>query len=210
MEPLRRLFRQMTDGLLPPFAAAESTAAGEAAGEKAGGNPLSRINRVVQDIQASVEQQLAAARRVDEQLGEIETHVSRAWRERELVIQDYYATLRGLLGVWDDCAALAADHPGLSTVRAGLERTLREQGVELLPVSPGDRFDAETACCEQTEESTAEPPGVVLRVLETGYCRRLTGGMGVVIRPARVVVSRGRGEAEEPQLEREQSNADRY
>jgi molecular chaperone GrpE (heat shock protein) len=195
-EPLRHLMRGIAGGRLPAHGSPPTFGNGDEAGPVAA-NPLTRINRAAQDVLAAVGQQLDATRRVDDGLREIEEQVSRAWRERDSLTRDYYAALRGVLRVLDDCQALSTGSPGLPAVLAALEKLLHEQAVEPIPITVGDRFQAETQCCEQTEASAAVPPGTVLRVLAVGYRRRLADGMAAIVRPARVVVSQAAGESQE-------------
>ncbi len=160
-------------------------------------NPLLRIRRTVLDMAAAVEQQRDTLCCVEDGLRGIEDQVALVWREREALTQDYYAVLRGVLGVLDDCLALGADPAGLPLVRMALERILQEQSLEPIPAAVGERFQSDTQCCEQTAASTVVPPGTVLQVLAVGYRRRRADGTTVVVRPARVVVSRAASETEE-------------
>lgn len=197
IEPFRRLVQRMADGLVPGREGASPLASGGAAHPEAD-NPLVRITHAAQDVLAAVEQQLDATRRVDDGLREIEGQAARAWRERESLTQDYYALVRGVLQVLDDCRALGSGTPGVETVCAGLESLLRAQGVEPIPLAVGDRFQAATQCCEETANAAMVPPGTVLRVLAAGYRRRMGDGTVVIVRPARVVVSQA-GEGKESQ-----------
>ena len=74
-------------------------------------------------------------------------------------------------------------------IRSGLEKTLRQQGVEVIPVAEGDVFEPDRHSCEEVEPSADCDPGTVLRILETGYTRRLADGSVVVVQPTKVVIS---------------------
>lgn len=155
---------------------------------ESGSNPLAELLHVVQDAQAVVEQQLAAARLTDDLLAAIERQLGLAWSEREKLTGDYYALLRSVITVWEDCGSSSDAGPELQVVRTGLEKALRQQGVEVTPVAAGDVFDPDTQSCEEVEPSAECAPGTVLRVLETGYRRWLGDGSLVIVRPAKVVI----------------------
>jgi molecular chaperone GrpE (heat shock protein) len=152
-------------------------------------NPLTQLHQVVQNAQPLVEQQLAAARMTDELLTSIERQLGEAWGERENLIGNYYALLRSVLTVVEDCRSSSDDSPELQVVRTGLEKTLRQQGIEVTPVAEGDVFQPDIQSCEKVEPSVDCVPGRVLRILETGYQQRLADGSVVVVRPAKVVIS---------------------
>jgi len=152
-------------------------------------NPLARLHQVVQNAQPMVEQQLAAARMTEELLSSIERQLGQAWGEREGLIGDYYSLLRSVLTVAEDCRSSGDEHPELRVVRTGLEKTLREHRIEVIPVAEGDAFQPDTQSCEEVEPSGEYAAGTVLRVLEPAYQRRLADGSVVVVRPARVVIS---------------------
>ena len=155
----------------------------------AAANPLTRLLQIVQNAQPVVEQQLAAARMTDELLINIERQLGQAWGERESLIGDYYVLLRSVLTVLEDCGSSSDDSPELQVVRTGLEKTLRQQGIEVIPVAEGDVFEPDIQSCEEVEPSVDCVPGTVLRILDTGYTRRLADGSVVVVRPAKVVIS---------------------
>ena len=163
-----------------------------------GENPLTRLHQFVQNAQPVVEQQFAAARMTDELLTGIERQLGQAWGERESLIGDYYALLRSVLTVADDCRSSSADSPELQVVRIGLENTLRQQGIEVIPVAEGNVFQPDIHSCEEVEPSVDCVPGTVLRILETGYQRRLADGSVVVVRPAKVVISQPSANFKEP------------
>ena len=154
-----------------------------------GVNPLTQLLQIVQNAQPVVDQQLAAARTTDELLTSVERQLGQAWGERESLIADYYALLRSVLAVVEDCRSSSDDSPELQVVRTGLEKTLRQQGIEVIPVAKGDGFQPDTQSCEEVEPSTDCAAGTVLRILETGYQRQLADGGVVVVRPAKVVIS---------------------
>jgi len=144
----------------------------------------------VQTALPLLEDQLGAIRRMDEHFADIEEQLGRAWRERECLVDDYYAMLRSILQVLDDCRAMGEMGPELEVIGAGLEKTLQEQGIKAIEVAEGDRFQPDRHRCEQTEASGEKPPGTVLRVVAPGYLRQLADGSSVTIRPARVIVNR--------------------
>ena len=150
---------------------------------------MTEINQAIRVARAVVEQQFNTTRLLDEHLAAIEDHVGHAWTDRQVLVRHYYATLQGVLRVWDDCIPLLADKPELQTIRAGLERILHDQSLEPMTTAVGDHFQPDTQCCEQMDASSNFPPGTIIEVLETGYCRRWADGTAVVVRPARVVVS---------------------
>ncbi len=152
-------------------------------------NPLTAVRQAVQGALPVVEEQFAALRTMEELLLAVEDCVGQAWHEREALIDDYYQILRGLLRVLDDCRIVTEENAELDVVCSGLGKLLDEQQVEQIEVHDGDSFQPERHDCEQTEESEQYAPGTVLRVVETGYQRRLANGNTVVVRPARVVVS---------------------
>jgi GrpE protein len=154
-----------------------------------GANPLTRMLQIVQNAQPVVEQQLAAARTTDELLTSLERQLGQAWGEREDLIGDYYALLRSVLTVVEDCRSSGDDSPELQVVRTGLEKTLHQQGIEVTPVAEGDVFQPDIQSCEKVEPSVDCVPGRVIRILETGYQQRLADGSVVVVRPAKVVIS---------------------
>ena len=155
----------------------------------AAANPLTRLHQVVQNAQPVVEQQFAAARMMDELLTSVERQLGQAWGERERLIGDYYALLRSVLAVVEDCRSSSDDSPELQVVRTGLEKTLRQQGIEVIPAAEGDVFQPDIHSCEEVESSADCLAGTVLRILETGYQRQLDDGSVVVVRPAKVVIS---------------------
>lgn len=74
---------------------------------------------------------------------------------------------------------------GVHHIRTQLEDALKRHGLERLPCTPGDPFDPMRH--EAVTEVTArEPAGTVVTEVERGY---LLGGK--VIRPTRVVISKG-------------------
>ena len=161
------------------------------------GNPLTAVRQIVQTALPLLEEQLGAIRRMDEHFADIEEQLGRAWREREGLVDDYYAMLRNVLQVLDDCRAMGDTGPELKVIGAGLEKLLQQQGVKAIEVAVGDRFQSDRHLCEQTDASGEKPPGTVLRVVEPGYLRQLNDGSTVTIRPARVVVSQTQSSSEE-------------
>ena len=160
-------------------------------------SPLTGVHQAVHNALPLLEQQLSGMRMMDELLVGIEDQLARAWREREGLIEDYYAVVQGVLRVLDDCQTMRDKTPELQVIKAELERILRHQRVEMITVAIGDHFQPDLACCEQTEASDEHAPGTVLRVLESGYQRRLDDGNTVVIRPARVAVSQSQATLKE-------------
>jgi molecular chaperone GrpE (heat shock protein) len=159
------------------------------------GNPLTGIRLAVQDAGAVVENQYQALRLTEDRLARIEEHLHRAWQERDGLLRDYHAILKGLLRLLDDVLASSPDQEGLPNIRAGLEKLLKEQGVERIPIAVGEPFQPETQCCEQTEPSDTVPPGSVVRILESGYRITRPGRNGEILRSARVVVSQSAKDA---------------
>ena len=162
-----------------------------------GANPLTQLLQIVQNAQPVVDQQLAAARTTDELLTSVERQLGQAWGERESLIADYYALLRSVLAVVEDCRSSSDDSPELQVVRTGLEKTLRQQGIEVIPVAESDVFQPDIHFCEEVEPSTDCAAGTILRILETGYQRQLADGSVVVVRPAKVVISQPSGNFKE-------------
>lgn len=77
---------------------------------------------------------------------------------------------------------------GLYLIRAQIEDILKKRGMEKMSVKPGDAFDP--AVAEALSEISSEhPPGTVVEEIEPGY--RL---YEKVLRPARVIVSKGQEE----------------
>lgn len=77
---------------------------------------------------------------------------------------------------------------GVYMIRAQTEDVLKRHGLEKLDVSQGSKFDP--ALAEDIAEAESEkPPGTVIEVIEPGY--RLHDK---IIRPARVILSKGPSE----------------
>ncbi len=161
-------------------------------------NPLTTINQTLREALLAVEQQFTTARQVDEHLQVIEEQVSHAWQERDSLLKEHYQTLRGLLRVHDDCQSLGISRPEVQPVLDHLGQLLRELALEPITTGIGERFQPDTQCCEETAESADQPAGIVLRILETGYVKRWADGATVIVRPARVVVSKRPTESKEP------------
>jgi len=153
------------------------------------GDPLAGVYQAVRRVAPAVEQQLDAARTVVELVDNIEERLALAWRERERLLNDYNNLLRRAIAALDDCQALSEKNPDIRVVQLRLEEALREQGIKVIDVAEGEPFRSEFHCCEQTVPSVEDAPGMVLRVLDTGYQRRLADGSVVIVRPARVILS---------------------
>jgi molecular chaperone GrpE len=79
---------------------------------------------------------------------------------------------------------------GIIIIRSQIEDILKKRGLEKIAISPGDVFDP--AVAEAMLEIESEyPPGSVVDVAEQGY--RLHEK---ILRPARVIVSKGQEEKE--------------
>lgn len=96
--------------------------------------------------------------------------------------------------------ALEASYPDLIAFRDGVDLirkqfmdSLRRLGVEAIPLSVGDPFDALHAEALTTLENPTLPDGVVAAVYEKGFNLR-----GQLLRPARVVVNRRNLEPPDP------------
>jgi molecular chaperone GrpE (heat shock protein) len=158
------------------------------------------IHRAAQDARAMVEQQFDHTRALEANLVEIDEQIASAWQELTRQAGDYHGLLQGFLSVLDDCQTLSAQCPELGDLPGRLLRVLKDQDIEPIDTNPGDRFCADLHSCETTETRTDSPPGVVLRVLGTGYLRGYSNGSKVVIRPARVVVSTSSSSPEAEQV----------
>lgn len=77
-------------------------------------------------------------------------------------------------------------HEGLLQVQNQLKRSLGEFGLVEMVVVPGQTFDAKVQEAVSHTDSTVHPDGTVIETLQNGY--QLAGKL---IRPARVVVSKG-------------------
>lgn len=159
--------------------------------------PLTNAYQAVQRATPLLEEQFAYLRMMEEVLAEVDGQLGQAWREREKVLDDYYAMVRGLLQVLDHCETISETIPSLQPIQTGLENILRSQRVEPIRVVEGDAFCAETHCCEETEPSDGQAPGTILRVLDRGYQQQFADGSTVIIRPTLVVVSEPRPSCKE-------------
>jgi hypothetical protein len=153
-------------------------------------DPLANVHQTVRNTLPVIEDQLVAIRIIEQSLSGIEEAVGLAWRDRENLTANYYTLLRGVLQILDDCHSLGDNGQEFEVVFSGFERILCEQGVEVIPVTEGQRFQPDSQCCEETEASSEHASGTVLRIVQSGYQRRLPNGSSLVVRPARVVVSR--------------------
>jgi molecular chaperone GrpE len=77
---------------------------------------------------------------------------------------------------------------GVYMIRTQVEDTLRKYGLSRLDLPEGSPFDPATAEAIAEKESSA-PPGTVAEVIEPGYKLH-----DKVIRPARVIISKGQHE----------------
>lgn len=152
-------------------------------------SPLTAVNCGLRDVADILGQQLAATHRLLDQVASLEAEAADAWQEQTSLVHQYYGVIRGLLEVLDDCSE-NSDGEVLETVRAKLERVLRDQDILPIVVAENSPFEAELHCCEETIESPGQPGGTVIRVLESGYLQRQKDGTTVVIRPARVVATK--------------------
>lgn len=97
-----------------------------------------------------------------------------------------------LLPVLDSFFLAEAHNPGslkeAAPIKSQLEEILRKNGLEKMAVSAGQPFDP--ACQESVGESESDQPtGVIAEVVGAGYLLN-----GVVLRPARVKISKGRNQ----------------
>lgn len=162
-----------------------------------GGNPLTRIHQTAEDTTAIIARLFGDARLLEGRVAEIQEQLGLAWQVQSELTNDYYALLRAVLLILDDCRTLGPERADVAGLTLRLEKVLREQRVEIIPTAEGDPFDADQHCCEKTESTAERPPGTVLSTLAAGYLRRLKSGLTVIVRPARVVVSQSPGESEE-------------
>ena len=80
---------------------------------------------------------------------------------------------------------------GIIIIRSQIEDILKKRGLEKIVINPGDTFDP--AVAEAILEVPSEyPSGSVVEVAEQGY--RL---YEKILRPARVIISKGQGEKDE-------------
>ena len=85
----------------------------------------------------------------------------------------------------------SAEKKGMSLVKTQLEDVLRRYGLEMLKAPPGKPFDpAREEAVGETE--SPHPPGTVAEETERGYSLG-----GKVIRPAKVKISKVKGQKEE-------------
>lgn len=85
-----------------------------------------------------------------------------------------------------DRETASKDAEGLLLVCARLEELLRNAGLEIQPTEPGMPFDPEIHEALISTHSDDYPEGSILETLQPGYLFQ-----GVLLRPARVRVSRG-------------------
>jgi len=78
---------------------------------------------------------------------------------------------------------------GIYLIRSQIEDILKKRGLEKVSVKPGDEFDPAVAEA-MAEVPSEKPPGTVVEEIEPGY--RL---YDKVLRPARVILSKGQDEA---------------
>ena len=124
-----------------------------------------------------------------EHIRELRRSTADAWHEREMVMADHYEVLRGVLRVLGD---LELENDAAASRRLaidGLQRILTEQQIEPIESAKGDPFQPDVHVCEEMIDSDL-PAGLIVQTLETGYLCYSRDGQRVVIRPARVVVSR--------------------
>ncbi len=159
--------------------------------------PLARIHRAAEEAAALTERLFSEARLLEERLTEIQEQLGLAWQEQAQSHGDYYALLRAILLLLDDCRMLGEDQGVVSNFTARLEKLLAESGVEAIAVAKGSRFCPDIHVCAKAEPTTDTPSGVVLSTLTPGYQRRLPSGEMVTVRPANVVVSQSPTECEE-------------
>lgn len=110
---------------------------------------------------------------------------------RESVISALLPALDNLERALDHSAAGTPLHDGLLQVQKQFARTLGEFGLVEIIAKPGELFDANLHEAVSHIESAAQPDGAVIEQLQSAY--KLGDRL---LRPARVVVSKGAGPTE--------------
>ena len=152
--------------------------------------PLTQVNRGLRDMAALLAEVVAKLQEVEKQQKAIRAYSSNAWSEREALLTDYYSSLRGILRLWDNCEDAADSSPQMQVISSGLKRMMKDQRIEPIQVKEGDLFDARLHECEEAVETEGYPSGAVVQVIEAGYMQERRDGTKVLVRPAKVRVSK--------------------
>lgn len=152
--------------------------------------PLTQVNRGLRDMGVLLREIITKLQEIERQHKTIRTHSSNAWSEREMVLADYYNTLRAVLQVLDNCESALSSSPQMLVIYEGLKRIIEDQHIEPIQVKEGDLFDTQFHKCEETVEMEEYPTGVVVQVIEKGYIQKRRDGSKIVIRPAKVHVNK--------------------
>jgi len=160
--------------------------------------PLARVNAIVRELGPLLTGAAENLRAIEDRHHAVLSASATAWAERENLLHRYYGFVRSILQVRDDCTRCDADSPGMGAVRAGLDRALAEQRIEELPVKAGDAFDPEIHECESAAGIGEDSRGaVVANVIQPGFVQRVQGGLGVVVRPAKVQINHDMNEGDD-------------
>lgn len=147
------------------------------------------INRAMEEIMNTIEDQVAVMHRVLDTLSGLGKHLGELWLRNERLRGRYYALLRSLLEVVEQFPAGEQDGRW-EGIRIALERILEEEGICEIPTKEGDPFCSEMHCCEQGVVSDQYPEGTVVQVLQRGFFQRTEEGKMVVVQPVRVIVAK--------------------
>ncbi len=151
--------------------------------------PLTQLNIGLRELDVLLRGAATKIQAIEQQCRSLRLQSSEAWHERQELHSDYYAVIRGMLQLMDDCENTRQDATETSRVYEKLQMILQKQRIEVIPVKRGDRFDAQFQKCEEKVETVEYPPGCVVQVIEKGYVQRRRNAATVVIRPSRVCIS---------------------
>jgi molecular chaperone GrpE (heat shock protein) len=165
-------------------------AAGEPSDSAARENPLTRINVGLKEMGTLLRDMSEKLRELEDKQNETRKHGGEAWNERENLLKNYFSIIRRVLDILDDCEHILEESQGAHFIFKKLEALIEERQILTMDVNEGDPFDARLHECEETVETEMHPPNAIVRVVGKGYVQAGGDGTPVVIRPARVHVSK--------------------
>lgn len=151
---------------------------------------LALVNTGLRDLRVQLRDIHTRIGEFDKQTQAVQLHASNAWHERSQILTDYFELSRGLLRILDNFEQILHANAEVIPVAYELKTLLEKQYIGAIPVKEGDPFNAELCVCEEVVEKEDFPSNAVVEVLEPGFEKTLGDGSRIVIRPAKVIISK--------------------
>lgn len=151
---------------------------------------LALVNTGLRSMRGQLREMSARLTEIDHQNQTIQEYASKAWNERVHILDAYFGLNRALLRVLDNYGQILDTNADLAPLVTELRAIVEQQNILPLVVKEGDPFQAERHLCEDTIETEKYAPNTVVQVLEDGFEKVLEDGMHIIVRPAKVVISR--------------------